>query len=270
MTRFDRDTAVRLTEAGRFEATVDDGWWIQRGPNGGYLAAMILNALTGAVGDAGRAVRSLTIHYAAPPAAGPVAIDTAVERTGRSLTTVTGRLVQGDRLCAIALAAFATERQSPIAFADAPMPDVGGPDDPPVWARPPDARPSLADRFDQRITSGGVFLSGEPAVSGGWLRLEEPRALDAPLAACYLDAWMPPIFIRAGEPVGVPTIDLTVHFLAPLPPPGLDPADHLVVRFESRVARGGFVEEDGELWSPDGTLLAQSRQLALIIGMPPG
>jgi acyl-CoA thioesterase len=36
------------------------------------------------------------------------------------------------------------------------------------------------------------------------------------------------------------------------------------VRFESRLAAGGLWEEDGEVWSRDGRLLAQSRQLAMI------
>jgi hypothetical protein len=38
--------------------------------------------------------------------------------------------------------------------------------------------------------------------------------------------------------------------------------------FRSTASAGGFFEEDGELWSPDGTLLAQSRQLALMLPMP--
>jgi acyl-CoA thioesterase len=65
--------------------------------------------------------------------------------------------------------------------------------------------------------------------------------------------------------VAAPTIDLTVHFRAPGAVAALAAEDHLLVRFRSTTAAGGFFEEDGELWSPDGTLLAQSRQLALLL-----
>ena len=34
------------------------------------------------------------------------------------------------------------------------------------------------------------------------------------------DAWPPAVLVRAGEPVHVPSIELTIHFVAPLPLPG--------------------------------------------------
>ena len=93
-----------------------------------------------------------------------------------------------------------------------------------------------------------------------------PGPIDAPLLAAYTDAWPPALFTqldRAEIRAGVPTLDLTVHFRAPWPA-HLDPADFVLVAFRSRMAHEGFVEEDGEIWTRDGLLLAQSRQLAVI------
>ena len=73
----------------------------------------------------------------------------------------------------------------------------------------------------------------------------------------------PAILLRALAG-GVPTVDLTVHFRAPLPLPDSPPDAWVLAVFRSRLARDGFVEEDGEIWSRDGTLIAQSRQLALL------
>ena len=42
--RFDRDTALTPLGEGRFGVRIDRGWWIIRGPNGGYLAAILAKA----------------------------------------------------------------------------------------------------------------------------------------------------------------------------------------------------------------------------------
>ena len=81
LNRFDRDTAVIRLDARRFEARMDTGWWIHRGPNGGYVAATLLRALTETVDDDERHARSFTIHFTAPPAEGAVRIETTVERS---------------------------------------------------------------------------------------------------------------------------------------------------------------------------------------------
>ena len=93
--------------------------------------------------------------------------------------------------------------------------------------------------------------------------MREPQAVDAFVAATLLDAWAPPVFARSTEPVVCPTIDLTMHFRSALPLPGASPEDYYLGRFSSSLSRDGLFEEDGILWAADGTVIAQSRQLAV-------
>ena len=261
-TRFDADTAVRRIAEGRWAARIDRGWWVVSGPNGGYVAAILLRALAAAAaGDAGRTPRSLTVHYAARPVEGAAEIATRVERRGRSLTTLSARMTQGDRLVALALAGFALPQPDSVGLARAPMPA----------AAPPDACPPLApriplhERYEYRWAIGSPpFGGGAEALCGGWIRLAEPRELDAPLAAAFCDAFPPALFSALGEAAlagGIPTLDLTIHFRAAWPRPAEEP---VLAVFRTRLVREGFLEEDGELWSRDGELLAHSRQLALL------
>ena len=64
----------------------------------------------------------------------------------------------------------------------------------------------------------------------------------------------------------VPTVDLTIHFRVGPAASGPRADDAFVLAaFRTTVAADGFLEEDGEIWAPDGTLLAQSRQLATVL-----
>jgi hypothetical protein len=38
----------------------------------------------------------------------------------------------------------------------------------------------------------------------------------------------------------------------------------------TRVVHDGFFEEDGVIWAADGTVLAQSRQLGIVLPPPSG
>jgi acyl-CoA thioesterase len=267
-TRFQRDTAVRRIDDGVFDAHVDAGWLVLRGPNGGYLAAIILRALTETVADATRAPRSLTVHYAQPAEVGPLTVSTAVERTGRSLTSCSARVHQDGRLIAVAMSAFSSPRPGPE-FCDLQPPKVPAPETVAAPPRPSEITPPVAQRWDMRWAIGEPpWSSGEPsreAVAGGWIRLEEPQVLDAPAVAALTDSWVPPVFSRTREPMAVPTVDLTVHFRTSLPLPGADPDDFLLAVFRTQAAAEGFLEEDGDVWTRDGVLVAQSRQLAAIL-----
>ena len=262
-TRFDTDTAVAPLGDGRFSATIDRAWWVGRGPHGGYVAAIVLRALTAALSDPSRAPRSLTIHFTAPPREGPVEIEARVERTGRSLSTLSARMTQGERLVALALAAFSLPYPSAIEFGDAP-PAVRPPEEARAVPEMPEV-PGFIRFLDMRPALGGRPFSGaDEALTGGWLRLAEPRPLDPIALAFYADAWWPAAFPRLERPALAPTVDLTIHFRATLPP-SEEPHDFLLGAFRSRAAGEGFVEEDGELWTRAGRLLVQSRQLALLV-----
>jgi acyl-CoA thioesterase len=260
---FDADTAVTPADDGSYAGSVADGWSTPRGPLGGYVMAIVLRAMQEAVGDGARQPRSFTAHFLRPPVVGPIIVRPVVERAGRSLTSVSARLEQDGRLVALGLAAFSVAWPGPL-HADTPMPEVAPPDE----RRPPGPLPS-GDRpaFTERLTMQERF--GDPPFSGsdrgevgGWLALREPRPVDA-LTLCVLaDAWFPAPWPLLQALAPAPTIDLTLHVRAPLPL-----ADEpLLGRFRTTLVRDGFFEEDGELWTPDGTLVAQSRQLGLLIG----
>jgi acyl-CoA thioesterase len=74
------------------------------------------------------------------------------------------------------------------------------------------------------------------------------------------------VFSRLSHPLPTPTVDLTVHFRRPLPVPGARADDLYLAIFRAGVAADGFIVEDGDIWSERGELVAQSRQLAVMMG----
>jgi acyl-CoA thioesterase len=271
VTRFERDTAVETVAPGRHRAELGDAWWIGPGPNGGYMAAVLLRAITAAVGDAARAPRSLTVHYVRRPERGPAEIHTTIERAGRSLSTVSARLMQHDRLVAVALAALSAPRRTERLLA---LPAVGLPAVIPLaraerWhAREGTPAAGFHEQFEMRWAVPEMPWSGSStARAAAWVRLAEPREIDAGVVALFADALPPAVFSAARDwnDVGpVPTVDLTVHFRTPLPLAHVATDDFLLCHFTTRALSEGFLEEDGEIWTTDGRLVAQSRQLAIL------
>jgi acyl-CoA thioesterase len=261
---FDATTSLERTDH-HFEGKLDKSWWVVRGPHGGYLGSILLRALTEALEEPERHVRSLTVHFVAAPEEGPFRIETTIERAGRSITFMSARMSQGDRCVAVALAAFSVAWSGPE-FRDASMPDVAAPDDAFPFPLEAPGVPPFLHNFDMRWVVGGAPFSGaDRAELGGWMRLAEPRIADAILMATYADAWPPVVFPRLTEPVVCPTVDLTIHFRSSLPIEGSHHDDFYLGMFTSELGRDGFFEETGEIWSPEGELLVQSRQLALML-----
>jgi acyl-CoA thioesterase len=257
----DADTALRAVADGTYEGEISERWWTPRGPLGGYVMAIVLATMERELGDAGRPARSLTVSFLRPPAPGPVTVRATIERAGRSLSTVTARLEQDERPMALAFASFSVPWEGPL-LDEAPMPDVEPPEES-IPELPEEAPPFTHQLAMWHRFGSWPFTGADTAETGGWLGLRErERPLDAPAIALLADAWFPSPWTRLRKLAPAPTIEMSVYFRAPLPP------EHplLLARFRSRLTRDGFFDEDGELWAPDGTLVAQSRQLGLLIG----
>ncbi len=260
---FDDDTGVRPLGDGTWEGRIEESWFAGLGPLGGYVMAIVLRAIVLVTGDEARQPRTMTVQFLRAPQAGAVTVCPTVERAGRSLTTVTARLEQEGQLMALALAALSAPRPGPL-ISEAPMPEAA-----PASARemPPVAPGRLAPPpFIGRVTmetrfGAPPFSGADRSEVGGWMGLREKRPIDAMTVAVLADAWFPAPWPRLRKLAPAPTIELTVHFRAPLPLP-----DSLLLgRFNTRLMREGFFDEDGELWTPDGTLVARSRQLGLLL-----
>ena len=237
-------------------------------PTGGYVAALLVRALEAEIADPDRMLRSLTIHYLRPPDEGRADVSVTVLREGRTLSTLTAELRQHGRLLAHAIAAMATRRDGTPDFDGLPAPASPDPDSIPERDRDAPGAPSqipMSARYDQRYCIGTPpFVAGPEALTGGWIRQSDEGLVDVAALAAYADAWSPAIF-SLGTFVPVPAVELTLHVRRD--PSEFDPS-WCLVRFRSQVAAGGFIEEDGEVWSRDDVLLAQSRQLAMMMPLP--
>lgn len=249
---FDADTALERAGDGRWRAEVKPHWFVQRGPNGGLVAALATRALAD-LAEGEQAPRSLSLHYLAPPEAGPLEVRAAVERAGRTTTFASIRVLQGDTTVAHGLGACSVWRDGQPGWDELERPAVP----------PPGELESLRTNGEFPFLSNYEMRPVHAPPNGAWMRAARPRQADPILLAALTDAWIPAAFAHMEQPTFVPTIDLTIHWRAA---PGVPAGDHPWVLgvFRTRLGAGGTWEEDGELWSEDGTLLAHSRQLAIV------
>ena len=191
-----------------------------------------------------------------------------VERSGRSAThllgpDVPGRQGRDDRALR---AQHRLRGRSPTGHrrcADASPPDGGrGAGD----RRAAPRRCSSSSRRG-RCSARRRSRGGDEAVTGGWLRARgeappEPGA-DRPLRRRLVaGAVQRPRRLRRARP----TLELTIHFRARPEPEDALRAGPLPLRGLDRRP----LRREGEIWSRDGRLLAQSRQLALAAARVPG
>ncbi|HEY8548189.1 MAG TPA: thioesterase family protein [Acidimicrobiales bacterium] len=273
---FDEDTEVEARGDGVFDARLTGRWNSLGGVvNGGYYVAVALRALGRVLPHPDPLVVSSFFHRPGKP--GPIELHTDVARRGRRLSTGTVRLLQDGRELVRTTASFADlggaggaggagldrdgnggggVRSIGVAAPDLPPPEdcldlLAG-------LELPDA--TLAQRVEMRAPAPPGWLSGRPSGDPRaelWLRLAG-RDADVRSLPLLVDA-AAPVVLELGA-AGSASVELTTHVRA-RPAPGW-----LACRVVTRHVGAGYHEEDLELWDATGRLVAQSRQLAVLLG----
>lgn len=260
---FDRETEIVPAGEGRWNAHVVSSYNIGGNPNGGYLASIGMRALQ-TLGPHGDPL-TVTVHFLRPGTGDADAqVEAQLIRTGRSITTGRASLVQGGKQRIEMLAGLGDLSASSAidhALDVPPPPDMPGPDEcePRSGAEQGVDLPVL-DRLETRIHPGQVKggQAGKATVSG-WIRFADGREPDALAALLMADAFPPPVFGLLGVIGWVPTIELTVH-IRRRPAPGW-----ILGQFETSDLHDGRMVENGKLWDSQGHLVAQSRQLSMLL-----
>lgn len=256
-TAFAAATSIAAVGPGAWRATIDLDWSVWGGPNGGYVSALLVQAMTRELAMPDRHLRSVTLQFLRPLQPGPVRIETAVERHGRSLSTLSAQAAQESGPGVMALAAFGDDRPA-LEVSQVRMPAVPPPEDCAPLAFPPEVAPPFSRFLEYRPADDRRPLSGgDRADLLVWLRLAEAEPHTPATATLLVDAAFPALYARLQHPVAIPTVDMTVHHMTE---GSAELGAWLLGAFTTRIAAGGYAFEDGELWRRDGVLVAQARQ----------
>lgn len=262
MSQYDDETAVEQIDDHRWRGRVSAAWNIGDNPNGGYLLSIATGALQAAVSHPDPL--SITTHYLRPGVANAECdIDVALIRTGRTLTTARAQLIQEGKTRLEVLAAFSdlTQPAGVDAKITLPPPEMPAPDDcVQRSAETQGVHLPILDRLDTRLDPAcAVPGASSSAMIQGLIRFTDGRTSDPRSLLLFTDSFPPSVLPLLGSIGWVPTLELTVHVRS-RPAPGW-----ITAQLRTDDLQNGRMVETGALWDSEGKLVAQCRQIGLVM-----
>ena len=250
------DLAVDAAVAGAdglYTATLSPEWEVW-GPNGGYVAAVLLRAALAHSGFPRAA--SMTCHFLSVGRFAPVDLTVRTLRRSTRAESVRVTMIQEGSLVAEALVWLVADGLDGLAHDVAAMPDVP----PPEELRPftdyiPDDAPDVP-AFWKNIEGRPIDWSEEPSEPyyGSWYRFPAHTTDDAARQLILLDVMAWSAAVTAHGPDNgylAPNLDLTVQFHRS----GLH-EEWLYAEGDSEVAEDGLIGFRSRVWSRTGRLLS--------------
>jgi acyl-CoA thioesterase len=252
--------------------TVAAGWGQGRATYGGLVAGLLIARAEALAADPARRLRSASIAFVSPVAAGPVSVEGRVLRAGSSATQVEASLLQDDEPRAVLLASFGDARPSDIAVdtgARNPRPELPAPETVDAVPHVPGITPDFFEHMELRFITGNLPLTGasEPDF-GGWMRFREPPASFGIRELVTLaDAWPPAVLPMFDRPVAMSTLAWTFEPVG-WPEEGEHDAPDAHWQYDVRtlVADAGYAHTSARIWDDRGRLRALSRETVAFFG----
>ncbi len=259
----DAATAFQREADGRLAGRTSPAYWNMVGPFGGITAAQLLKATMDHPARIGEPVAQ-TVNFSAPIAEGAFTISVKEVRSGRSVQHFYAELVQGETIAANATMVFARRSETWRHHAAA-MPAAPPADAVPVIAK----KPPLAwlNAYEFRYVSGQPSIGGEahatPKGAGSlvWVADVPPRPLDHIALASLCDIFIVRIFQVRGIRTPAGTVSMTSYFHASAEELAEQGTRPLLAKADSVRFGDQFHDQQAELWSQSGQLLATSTQV---------
>ena len=263
MSYFNDEIASKTIGEGHLSGFVSKQWNIGDNPNGGYLACIALGAIA-QLSKKHKDPITVTAHFLRPGIPDtPCEIYVESIRAGRTITTMRASLHQEGkpRVEIIAGLGDLSGNNTELTSIKIPAPEILPPDScPQRSASDQGILLPLLKRLDVRISPLERELQVKKAKVSGWIKLIDEDTPSTLATMLFADAFPPSIFGLLGNIGWVPTLELTVQ-IRRKPSPGWVQGD-----FNTLDLNDGRMIEDGLLWDNDGNLIAQSRQISLLLG----
>lgn len=233
-------------------------WNVGKIPNGGYLMAHAAKAMSTHLSHPHPL--SVTGYYLDRSEVGPATLSSEVLRTGKSISTISSKLIQDDLEKIRFTAAF-----TDFAFAkgethcEESAPTIASWED---CSDVSEVAPMLRmyDQFEMRFDPNSVgWNEGDfhsKSEMNVWLSFKDNSPFDVFSLLMVPDMLPPAVFNRLGANGWVPTIEMTVNIRA------IPQTTRIQLRARTRYLTDGMLEEDVEVWDAKGNILALSRQIA--------
>lgn len=255
----ERNFADILNDIGGVDARADltEGWTQGRAVFGGLVAALLARGMTHTL-SAPKSLRSLMVSFIGPAPAGTVRVQSELLREGRNVTQATARLYDGDAVCAQAMAAFGTDRETKAVASELPFAPEARDSVPPMDSAVR-LLPAFLKHFDVHWTGGGIPMSNQKARRlGKWVRHKDDMSA-MPMEALVAVADIPPPVMMShyDRPVMASSLSWSLEFVTP--PERVKPG-WFYLDYSLEAAAGGYSQQSGRIFTEGGDLVALSRQ----------